>query len=109
MTLIVLFHGLAFGAGMENRQTLGLKLGQSKIITTLLPFKRVAIAADNIADVVVLSPTEAYIYGKTLGYTSVMLWEEGKGKTMLDVVVSIDLTGLKEKIHQLYPDQQIKV
>lgn len=109
LTLITLFHGLAFGAGMENRQTVELKLGELQIITTLLPFKRVAIAADNIADVVVLSPTEAYIYGKTLGYTSVMLWEEGKSKTMLEVVVSIDLTGLKEKIHELYPDQQIKV
>lgn len=108
-TLITLFHGLAFGAVMENRQTVGLKLGQSQIITTLLPFKRVAIASDNIADVVVLSPTEAYIYGKTLGYTSVILWEEGKSKTLLDVVVSLDLTALKEKIHQLYPDQQIKV
>lgn len=91
------------------RLTLELKLGGSDLVNTSYPFKRVSIADPEIADVVVLSPRELYVYGKKVGYTSVILWEEGKGKTLLDVVVALDLTGLKEKLHLLFPDQKIEV
>ncbi|NIQ93212.1 MAG: hypothetical protein GWN87_02600 [Desulfuromonadales bacterium] len=38
------------------------------------------------------------------------MWAENKGqKTLLDVVIKLDLTALKEKIHELYPNQEIKV
>ena len=50
-----------------------------------------------------------YVYGKKVGYTSMILWDEEKGKTLLDVIVALDLTGLKHKLNQLYPDQQIEV
>ncbi len=62
-----------------------------------------------MADVVVLSPRELYVYGKKVGYTSIILWDEEQGKTLLDVVVALDLTALKEKLHELYPNQDIKV
>jgi len=110
--LILLICGLFCGfalAQQEDRQTLELKLGGSDIIKTAYPFKRVSIADPSIADVVVLSPREIYVFGKKPGYTSMVMWDEGKGKSLLDVVVSIDLTALKEKVHSLYPDQDIKI
>ena len=73
------------------------------------PFKRVSIADPDVADVVVLSPRELYVYGKKVGYTSIILWEEERGKTLLDVVVALDLTAFKEKLHELYPNEEINV
>lgn len=108
----LLFVGLLVGhatASEVDRQTLELKLGGSDLVNTAYPFSRVSIANPDVADVVVISPRVLYVYGKSAGYTSVILWEEGKGQSLLDVVVSLDLTGLKKKIHELYPDQQIKV
>jgi pilus assembly protein CpaC len=96
-------------AASADRQTLEVKLGGSDLITASHPVKRVTIANPDVADVVVLSPREIYVYGKQVGYTSLILWEGGEGKTLLDVVVSLDLTSLKEKIHQLYPNDNIKV
>jgi pilus assembly protein CpaC len=107
LAVFMVFSGTAFA--QTEHKTLDLKKGGSDLIKTSYPFKRVSIADPEVADVVVLSPTEIYVFGKKVGYTSIMLWEEGKGKTLVDVVVSLDLTGLKEKLHQLYPDQQIKV
>lgn len=92
-----------------ERTTRELKLGGSDLIKTSHPFKRVSIADPTVADVVVLSPHELYVYGKKVGYTSVILWDEGKGKTLLDVVVSLDLTALKQKLYELYPEQKIEV
>jgi pilus assembly protein CpaC len=108
LTLFWLFCNLSFAAEAERR-TLELKLGGSELIKTSHPFRRVSLADPTIADVVVLSPTEIYIFGKKVGYTSMILWEADKGKTLLDVTVSLDLTALKGKLHDLYPDQQIQV
>jgi pilus assembly protein CpaC len=108
LALLALLCGLA-SAAETDRQTLELKLGGSELIKTPEPFRRVSIADPTIADVVVLSPREIYVFGKKVGYTSMILWDEEKGKTLLDVVVSLDLTALKHKLNQFYPDQKIEV
>ena len=108
LLLVGLLAGLASAAEVDRR-TLELKLGGSDLVNTAYPFKRVSIANPDVADVVVISPRVLYVFGKKAGYTSVILWEEGKGQTLLDVVISLDLTGLKKRIHELYPDQQIEV
>jgi len=108
LAFLAMFGSLSLAAEVE-RQTLELKLGGSDLIKTSHPFKRVSIAEPSVADVVALSPKELYVYGKKVGYTSMILWEEGRGKTLVDVVVSLDLTALKKKLHDLYPDQQIEV
>jgi len=103
------FIATSVGAADVERQTLELKLGGSDLLKTSHPFTRISIADPGVADVVVLSPKEIYIFGKKVGYTSMILWEAGKGKTLVDVVVELDLTALKKKLHELYPNQQIEV
>lgn len=92
-----------------DRHAYNLKLGGAKLIKTTAPFKRITIANPAIADVVVLSPTEIYVYGKSLGFTSMMLWEAGQAKTVLDIAVSLDVTALKEQLYELYPDEKVEV
>jgi len=97
-------------AAEVTRRTLELKVGGSELLQLAHPVRRATIAAPEVADVVVLSPRELYTFGKKVGYTSVVLWEEGNGgRTLLDVVVSMDLTALKEKLHQLFPEETIEV
>ena len=92
-----------------DRNAYNLKLGGAKLIKTTAPFKRVTIANPAIADVVVLSPREIYVYGKNLGFTSMMLWEANQTKTVLDVAVSLDITALKEQLYEIYPDEKVDV
>jgi pilus assembly protein CpaC len=106
--LTFMFVSVSLAAEIE-RQTFATKLGGSELVRTKYPFKRVTIADPKIADVVVLSPRDLYVYGKNVGYTSIILWKENVGKTLLDVTVTLDLTGLKERIAALYPEQDIKV
>ncbi len=98
------------GDAEVTRRTLDLKVGGSELLQVPHPVKRATVAAPEVADIVVLSPREIYAYGKKVGYTSVILWEGGDGgRTLLDVVVSLDLTALKEKLHQLFPEEAIEV
>lgn len=108
---VVVFLGLGSVSWAESvdRETLELKVGGSDVIETNHTFRRVSIAKPGIADVVALSPRNLYVFGKKVGYTSIMLWEENAGRTLVDLVVSLDLTALKQKLHELYPTQEIGV
>jgi pilus assembly protein CpaC len=92
-----------------ERSTVELKAGGSELVRTAHSFSRISIADPEVADVVVLSPRELYIYGKQVGYTSLILWQGDEGRTLVDVQVGLDLVPLKEKIHQLYPNERIEV
>lgn len=108
LAFLALFCGQGWGQALEHK-TLKLKMGGSDIISTEFPVKRISIANPDVADVVVLSPRQIYVFGKKVGYSSVMLWEKGKSRALLDVTVTLDLTGLKEKLYQLFPTQQVEV
>lgn len=94
---------------VENRevQRLDLGVGKSKVLDTPMPIKRASLANPEIADTVVLSPTQIYLTGKTVGVTSLTLWQDnGKMFATFDVVVSPDLTRLKESLYRTLPDEQ---
>jgi pilus assembly protein CpaC len=96
-------------ASVENRepQRLELSVGKSKVIDMPTAIKRASLASPDIADTVILSPTQIYLTGKTVGTTTLTLWQENdKVSTMFDVVVSPDLTRLKENLHRILPDEQ---
>jgi pilus assembly protein CpaC len=110
LALLALCGGLASAAesGRQMERKV-LKLGGSTTIETSQPFTRVSLADSKIADYVVLSSREIYIHGKTVGSTSMMLWQGDKVEHIIDVVVIFDLIALKEKIHELFPNQNIGV
>jgi pilus assembly protein CpaC len=94
---------------VENRevQRLDLGVGKSKVLDTPMPIKRASLANPEIADTVVLSPTQIYLTGKTVGVTSLTLWQDnGKMFATFDVVVSPDLTRLKENFYRTLSDEQ---
>jgi pilus assembly protein CpaC len=65
-------------------------------------------AAD--VDVLLLSSTEIYLLGKTLGSTNVVMIDRKGGCTAFDVVVDMDTVALKSVIEQLLPEERdIKV
>lgn len=109
LALFGLFFSSIAAAAAVDKRTLELKLGGSDLIKTTAPFTRVAVANPDIADVVVLSTSEIYVFGKKLGYTSMVLWEEDKDKTVLDVVVSLDITSLKKQLYEKFPGEKIDV
>ena len=88
-------------------QTMELVVGKSTVIDMPVPIKRASLANPEIADTVVLSPTQVYLTGKTVGVTNVTFWQEdGRMLTIFDVVVTPDLNRLKEQLQRLLPDEK---
>jgi pilus assembly protein CpaC len=101
--------GLPASGPMEQRdiQKLELTAGKSIVLDLPVVIKRASLANPEVADTVVLSPTQIYITGKTTGVTNLTLWNEsGKMMGMYDLVIAPDLTRLKENLHKTLPEEK---
>jgi pilus assembly protein CpaC len=88
-------------------QKLELTAGKSRVLDLPVAIKRASLANPDVADTVVLSPTQIYLTGKTSGVTSLTLWNEsGKMMGVYDVVIMPDLSRLKENLHKAMPDEK---
>jgi pilus assembly protein CpaC len=121
-TLVVLLMSLsgvsatyAQGTGiaqlpMGGSIDMSMPLYKSRIVTVEQPTGRVAVGNPDIADIVVISPTQLYILAKDIGATNLLFW--GRDNRLLGSVnleVTHDLDGLKAKLHQLLPNEAVEV
>ena len=93
----------------EAPQMLHLLVGRSLVITSPTRVKRVSLADPTIAEVVVVSPTQVIVNGKTPGGVSLILWDEADQSQTFEVSVDIDVLGLSQKIHQVFPSEPVQI
>jgi pilus assembly protein CpaC len=85
-------------------------LYKSQIVTVTGPVNRISIGSPDIADIVVISPSQLYVLGKDIGTTNVLLWDkENHLSGMINVQVQHDLEDLKHKLAELLPGEAIEV
>lgn len=106
------FQALSEGLTQEiiqnpDPQTLTVVVGKSLVLQSPKPLKRASLANQEVADSLVLSPTQLYLNGKTIGSTNLTLWgKDGKVFAIYEVVVQPNLTRLKTQIHELFPEEK---
>jgi pilus assembly protein CpaC len=87
-------------------QKLTLVSGKSIVLRSTEPVSRVSIAAPEVADFLVLSANEIYITGKAAGSTNLTLWQNKKLVAIFDLEVGYDLSLLKQKMHEILPEEE---
>ncbi len=88
-------------------RTIQLVVGKSVVCDNQAVFTRASLANPDIADLVVLSPKEVSVMGKSAGITNLMLWgKDGRLVTTYDLEVVPDVTRLKTQLHQLFPEEK---
>src|SRR5712692_8735533 len=93
----------------EAPQTLHLLVGRSLVISSPTRIKRVSLADPNIAEAIVVSPTQILVNGKTPGGVSLLLWDEADQSQAFEVSVDIDVLGLSQKIHEVFPSEDVHI
>ncbi|MFZ1033405.1 MAG: pilus assembly protein N-terminal domain-containing protein [Candidatus Acidiferrales bacterium] len=96
-------------AESEGPQTLHLLVGRSLVITSPTKIKRVSLADPTIAEAIVVSPFQVLVNGKTPGGVSLLLWDEADQSQAFEVSVDIDILGLTQKIHEVFPAEAVQV
>jgi pilus assembly protein CpaC len=90
-------------------QTLHLLVGRSLVITSPSRIKRVSLADPEIAEAIVVSPTQVLVNGKKPGGVSLLLWDETDQSQAFEVSVDIDVLGLSQKIHEVFPSENVHI
>jgi len=109
--MLMAIFGFALSAGAMDTFTsettdakkLSLVSGKSIVLRSAIPVKRVSIANPEIADLILISPKEIYITGKTAGTTNLTLWQNKEIVAIFDLNVEYDVAVLKQKMYQILP------
>jgi pilus assembly protein CpaC len=96
----------AMAAAQLETQRIELVSGKSVVIRTEAAVKRISIAKPEIADFNLLSPTEIYLTGKAAGTTNLTLWQDGRLTAVYDLVVSYDVSKLKQQMQEILPEER---
>ena len=77
--------------------------GGSALVQLAEQVQRLSIADPAIADATAISTREVLINAKTVGTTTLLLWDRTDRVTMMSVVVSPDIGALQRQIETLFP------
>jgi pilus assembly protein CpaC len=97
------------GQESPEPQTLHLLVGRSLVITSPARIKRISLADPEIAEAIVVSPTQVLVNGKKPGGVSLLLWDETDQSQAFEVSVDIDVLGLSQKIHEVFPAENVHI
>ena len=83
--------------------------GASALLVNTTPIQRFSIGDPTVAEAVVVSPTEVLVNGKTLGTTSLFLWDNSGNIKLYSVEVTADAPGLQRYLTSVLAGEKIDV
>ena len=94
----------------DNNEKLYGVVGKSQVLTFDKNIKRVSLASDEIADIVVVSPKQIMINGKKAGNTSMVFWSENSDKPVFyNLVIQQDTDPFVQAVEHVAPNENISV
>ena len=118
MTLVALVAGAILATASpawgqvfitEPEGSVSLALGTSAVLVSPSEFNRISMANPDVAEAVVVSPTEVLINGRTLGSTTFVVWDTAGVRRIYGVEVTADAQALERHLDMLFPDEEIEV
>jgi pilus assembly protein CpaC len=71
--------------------------------------KRVSVSQPQVADVLVVAPSQLLINGKAIGTTSLIIFDEKGEVTNFDLVVAPDVAAMRGQLRSFFPDEKIEI
>jgi pilus assembly protein CpaC len=90
-------------------QALHILVGKSVVVNVQSPITRVLSSNPAVIETLATSPTEIVVEGRAAGTSSLILWDQSGRSQMLDVIVDLDVTGLRTAITRAYPKGEVEV
>lgn len=100
----------------DQANDLVVETGKAVLVDTARPIERMAVGSSDIAEATAVTPTELMINGKTVGETSLIVWQKGGGRQFFNVQVHPSnfsvgdkLDGVKRELRAELPGQNVRV
>lgn len=98
-------NGQVVSASTEIAPPINLVIGKSTILRLPAPAARISVGNPVVADINLINPREAYLLGKEIGSTNLIIWGRDGVATVIDVTVNIDVAALQATMRQLLPEE----
>ena len=89
--------------------TIELIVGQSRILSTPWPVKRLSVTDPAIADVDLTTPSRLQIKGKSVGMTELTIWSERGESWQAKLEVKADVSRLQDQMRKLFNNDSLQV
>jgi pilus assembly protein CpaC len=90
-------------------QVVTVSKGASALLVNTTAIQRFSIGDPQVAEAVVVSPTEVLINGKTLGTTSLFLWDNSGNIKLYSIEVTADAAGLQRYLTSVLEGERVDV
>ncbi len=92
-----------------SAEALHLLAGRSLVITSPARITRVSLADPAVVDALAVNPNQILITGKGPGAASLVIWDESGQSQTFDVFIDLDVGEMAARIHQVLPNEPIRV
>lgn len=85
-------------------------ISKSQVLELDVAYDQALVGNPEIADILPLTDRSVYVLGKKTGSTSLTFYDRRKQLiAVLDLVVAPDIDGLKKRLYELMPDEEISI
>jgi pilus assembly protein CpaC len=89
--------------------TITVTVNKSMVFRLAERAKRVSVSQPQVADVVVVAPSQLLINGKAVGTTSLIVFDDKGEVTNYDLVVTPDVGALRAQLRVVFPNEKVEV
>jgi pilus assembly protein CpaC len=100
---------LSFAAQQQIAPTISVTVNKSMVFRLAQKAKRVSVSQPQVADVIVVGPSQLLINGKALGTTSLIIFDEAGDVTNYDLIVGPDISALRTQLRSMFPEERVEV
>jgi pilus assembly protein CpaC len=109
--LVFLFALATVGMAAQTQvaPTITVTVNKSMVFRLAERAKRVSVSQPQVADVLVVAPSQLLINGKNVGTTSLIIFDEKGEVSNYDLIVAPDITALRGQLRSVFPDEKIDI
>jgi pilus assembly protein CpaC len=105
MSALVALAGAVPLAAMASHSIYLVPLGESRVYQLEQPIARVAVGNPEVADYIMLNPSELYLLGKKTGATNLVLWDKNGNFTSTPLQVSRNTNPIELMLKVVLPKE----
>src|SRR6266536_2854094 len=100
----------SFGDASKEPISINVLVGQSRVINFDRPIGRFSISNPEVAEAVMVKPTQVLVNGKGFGQVNFIAWEKSDDRYIVfDVFVRANLSLIDAQIRALFPKDDIRL
>ena len=97
------------GAQPQAAPIITVTVNKSMVFRLAERAKRVSVSQPQVADVLVVAPSQLLINGKNVGTTSLIIFDDKGEVTNYDLIVAPDIAALRGQLRSLFPDEKVEI